>query len=68
MSSTPDFLTAAKTGNIDQTIYPKTINLLNDNALFLRISNNAKLNNRIKKWEDIVINFERAVDENIIHR
>ena len=28
MSSTPDFLTAAKTGNIDQTIYPKTINLL----------------------------------------
>ena len=47
---------------------PQTINLLNDNALFLRISNNAKLNNRIKKWEDIVINFERAVDENIIHR
>jgi glycosyltransferase involved in cell wall biosynthesis len=55
------------TNDIDE-FASKTINLLNDNVLFSRISNNAKLNNRIKKWEDIVMKFERAIDENIIHR
>ena len=70
-------------GNIEDSIYNnetgyitndinkfanKTISLLNDNTLFVRISNNARLNNRIKNWKDIVENFERNLNENIIHR
>ncbi len=46
----------------------KTIELMSDNALFFRLSKNSKLNNNIYKWNDIVTNFERKINEDIIHR
>ena len=52
----------------EYTFAQKTINLLNDNALFLRISSNSKLNNYVKKWSEIARNFERIVNENSIYR
>ena len=51
-----------------RTFANKVISLLSDNILFLIISNNSRLNNNIKKWKHIVDNFERAINENIIHR
>lgn len=46
----------------------KTIDLLSDNSLFFKMQRNAKLNNKIKSWKDIVESFEKKVYENIIHR
>ena len=46
----------------------KTIDLLTNNSLFLRMKSNSKLNNKINNWEVIVENFEKKIYENIIHR
>ena len=46
----------------------KTIDLLTDNNLFLRMNSNAKLNNKINNWKTVIDSFEREVYENIIHR
>ena len=46
----------------------KIIDLLTDNNLFIRMSNNSKLNNKVNKWKDVIDKFEEKVYENIIHR
>lgn len=46
----------------------KTIDLLTDNSLFLRMRSNAKLNNKINDWKTVIESFEKKVNENIIHR
>ncbi len=46
----------------------KTIDLLSDNSLFIRMHNNAKLNNKIYDWKTVVESFEKKIYENIVHR
>ena len=46
----------------------KIIDLLTDNSLFLRMSSNTKLNNKINNWKTAVESFEKKIHENIIHR
>ena len=53
----------------DENIFSKkTIDLLTDNSLFLRMKSNSKLNNKIKNWKVVVESFEKKIYENIIHR
>ncbi len=46
----------------------KVIDILSDNATFLRFRSNSKLNNRIKSWKDVIENFETKINENFINR
>lgn len=53
----------------DKNIFSnKTIDLLTNNGLFLRMKTNSKLNNKINNWEVIVESFEKKIYENIIYR
>ncbi len=66
-----DYIYHNETGFItnNQSIFAnKTIDILSNNTLFLRMRSNSKLNNKIKKWREIVNNFEKKVNENIIYR
>ena len=51
-----------------QTFANKIIQVLSDNKLFLTLQSNSKLNNYIIPWEDVVIDFERKINESTFYR
>ena len=66
-----DYIYHNETGYItnDKNIFSnKTIDLLTNNNLFLRMKSNSKLNNKINNWKVIVERFEKKIYENIIYR
>ena len=66
-----DFIYDNETGYITNNhnkFAKKTIEILTNKSLFINLSNNSRLNTHIKLWSDIVLNFERNVNESSIYR